>query len=234
MTDPFEARMRFTGMLQKLNATVVDAQKAAAYALKFRDYDEDFHSCILEQLERGDINNQINIMYFLEQLCDATRDEPRYDGYVALVQRDIDQIVDLVAPLNPLGKCNMQDTKTVLLTLGGRGYIDRDQASDLCNLLDERMAADVSESDTNNNKYLLSRRVCEQRMEDDRERQKRVKDLQWMVNADEEFDKLWESTGPITEQDIEEVRKQAREREIWLKTMKDLGSEKLNRLTGKD
>lgn len=52
MADPFEVRMRFTGQLQHLNASVTSAQKAANYALKYRDMDEDLHSCILEQLER--------------------------------------------------------------------------------------------------------------------------------------------------------------------------------------
>jgi CTD kinase subunit gamma len=52
MSDPFEARMRFTSMLRELNATTTAAHKAALYALKFKDYDEDFQSCILEQLGR--------------------------------------------------------------------------------------------------------------------------------------------------------------------------------------
>lgn len=52
MADPFEVRMRFTSLLQHLNASVTSAQKAAAYALKYRDMDEDLHSCILEQLEK--------------------------------------------------------------------------------------------------------------------------------------------------------------------------------------
>lgn len=52
MADPFEVRMRFTAQLQHLNASVNSAQKAAQYALKYRDMDEDLHSCILEQLER--------------------------------------------------------------------------------------------------------------------------------------------------------------------------------------
>lgn len=52
MADPFEVRMRFTSQLQHLNASVTSAQKAAHYALKYRDMDEDLHSCILEQLER--------------------------------------------------------------------------------------------------------------------------------------------------------------------------------------
>lgn len=52
MADPFEVRMRFTSQLQHLNASVTSAQKAANYALKYRDMDEDLHSCILEQLEK--------------------------------------------------------------------------------------------------------------------------------------------------------------------------------------
>jgi hypothetical protein len=50
--DPFEVRMRFTLQLQHLSASVTSSQKAAQYALKYRDLDEDLHSCILEQLER--------------------------------------------------------------------------------------------------------------------------------------------------------------------------------------
>lgn len=52
MADPFEVRMRFTTQLQHLSASVTSSQKAAHYALKYRDLDEDLHSCILEQLER--------------------------------------------------------------------------------------------------------------------------------------------------------------------------------------
>lgn len=52
MADPFEVRMRFTSQLLHLNASANSAQKAAHYALKYRDMHEDLHSCILEQLER--------------------------------------------------------------------------------------------------------------------------------------------------------------------------------------
>lgn len=52
MADPFEVRMRFTSQLQHLNASVTSAQKAAQFALKYKDMGEDLHSCILEQLER--------------------------------------------------------------------------------------------------------------------------------------------------------------------------------------
>jgi hypothetical protein len=52
MADPFEVRMRFSNQLQHLNASVTSSQKAAQYALKYKDLDEDLHNCILEQLEK--------------------------------------------------------------------------------------------------------------------------------------------------------------------------------------
>lgn len=63
MADPFEVRMRFTSQLQHLNASVNSSQKAAHYALKYRDMDEDLHSCILEQLERVRVCSDISILH---------------------------------------------------------------------------------------------------------------------------------------------------------------------------
>ena len=73
MADPFEVRMRFTSQLQHLNASVNSSQKAAHYALKHRDMDEDLHSCILEQIERVcalhryHIVSQSMLIYYVEQ-----------------------------------------------------------------------------------------------------------------------------------------------------------------------
>ena len=44
--------MRFTKQLQHMNASLTATQKAAQYALKYKDMDEDLHSCIVEQLEQ--------------------------------------------------------------------------------------------------------------------------------------------------------------------------------------
>lgn len=57
MADPFEVRMRFIAQLQHLTASVTSSQRAAQYALKYRDMDEDLHSCIIEQLERVSWNS---------------------------------------------------------------------------------------------------------------------------------------------------------------------------------
>lgn len=48
--------MRFTKHLQHMNASVTAMQKAAQYALRYKDMDEDLHSCIVEQLEQVHMN----------------------------------------------------------------------------------------------------------------------------------------------------------------------------------
>ena len=53
--------MHFTKQLSHLNASVSSAQKAAQFALKYREMDEDLHSCILEQLERVSRGHFISI-----------------------------------------------------------------------------------------------------------------------------------------------------------------------------
>lgn len=62
--DPFEVRMRFSSQLEHLNASTTSAQKAAQFALKYKDMDEDLHSCILEQLEKVS-----NFLYLYSILC---------------------------------------------------------------------------------------------------------------------------------------------------------------------
>jgi len=75
--DPFEVRIRFTGLLQHLNASLTSANKAAQYALRYRDMDEDLHSCILEQLEKVCIPD-----FFLYSLLSFSLEIVRYYFFV--------------------------------------------------------------------------------------------------------------------------------------------------------
>lgn len=143
MADPFEVRMRFTTQLQHLNASVTSSQKAAHFALKYREMSEDLHSCILEQLERvrllslydshleagpllsftdelwGDqnsMNNRANIMYFIEHLCDMSLRENHME-YLRMIQRDILRIVDAVAPEDGSGAANVKVIRRVCMSI---------------------------------------------------------------------------------------------------------------------
>lgn len=145
MADPFEVRLRFTNTLQHLSASTTSAHKAAAYALKHRDMDEDLHSCILEQLERNNMNNRANIMYFLEPFCDLALRENNSDsgggganGYLDMVRRDIVRIVDAVAPRDGSGAANVKVVRRVLPGLEARGVLSRETIQELEERLKER------------------------------------------------------------------------------------------------
>lgn len=133
MADPFEVRMRFTSQLQHLNASVTSAQKAAQFALKYKDMGEDLHSCILEQLERvwfsnmiffrfvfhftnlspqNNMNVRANIMYFIEHFLDLAQKDGHTD-YVRMMQRDIIRVVDAVAPDDGSGAANVKVVRKV-------------------------------------------------------------------------------------------------------------------------
>ena len=122
MTDPFEVRMRFTSQLQHLSASSTSATKTANYAVKYAEFADDLHSCILEQLERSNMNNRANIMYFLPSLCDAAeaQGEPAYGR---MMERDILRIIDLVAPDEGRGAANVKVVRRVLKVLEGKGFL---------------------------------------------------------------------------------------------------------------
>ena len=80
--------------------------------------DEDLHSCILENLERGNtnMNNRANIMYFLEHHADLNLKEGGHGAYVEMVKRDMHRIVDAVAQSG----ANVKVVRRVVGALGRR------------------------------------------------------------------------------------------------------------------
>lgn len=231
MADPFEVRMRFTNQLQHLNASVTSAQKAANYALKNREMDEDLHSCILEQLERNNMNNRANIMYFIEHLCDMAQRENHLE-FVRMMQRDILRVIDAVAPSDGSGAANVKVVRRVLQGLQQKQVLLPQTVLELEECLKERDITTahpaLSEGPLNgasaktstphggkpNGAVRLDKRQIEQRIEEDRERHKRLRESIWAVNGedDHEFEKLWEEGSDIGDDDFLAAEEDATER----------------------
>ncbi|KAF2187285.1 hypothetical protein K469DRAFT_725355 [Zopfia rhizophila CBS 207.26] len=227
MADPFEVRMRFTNQLQHLNASVTSAQKAANYALKNREMDEDLHSCILEQLERNNMNNRANIMYFIEHLCDLAQRENHLE-FVRMMQRDILRVIDAVAPSDGSGAANVKVVRRVLQGLQAKSVLLPQTVQELEECLKERDIAPshpallgetngASSRSMRNGGARLDKRQIEQRIEEDRERHKRLRESIWAVSGEDdlEFEKMWDEASDIGEDDYlaaeedREERKQA-------------------------
>lgn len=210
MADPFEVRMRFTSQLQHLNASTSSAIKAANYALKYAEFSDDLHSCILEQLERNNMNNRANIMYFIPSLCDSARSSGE-KAYVRMMERDILRIIDLVAPDDGSGAANVKVVRKVLQQLRDKQFLQPQTVLELEDCIVGRDAADGQSSPgraapapdqsiaegvpsttrstpvvTQRESYhgpavRLDKRQVEQRIEEDRERHKRAREGIWAI-----------------------------------------------------
>lgn len=225
MADPFDVRMKFTSQLQHLSASVTAAQKAASYALKNREMDEDLHSCILEQLEKNNMNNRANIMYFLEHLCQASLRE-NYPNYIRMLQRDIIRVIEAVCPIDGSGAANIRVVRGVLNKLQHMSVLTANTVSELDVVLKGRegsahpfMDDDDAAAASNSRKdggTRLDKRQIEQRIEEDRERHKRLRENIWAVDegpdGDAEFRKMCDEVSDIDEDDYRTAFEDAVER----------------------
>ncbi|KAI0199541.1 CTD kinase subunit gamma CTK3-domain-containing protein [Astrocystis sublimbata] len=209
MADPFEVRMRFSSQLEHLNASTASAQKAAQYALKFKDMDEDLHSCILEQLEKTNMNTRANIMYFIEHLLEMASRE-KHNDYVRMMQRDIIRVVDAVCPENGSGAANVKVVRKVLQGLQVKSVLLEQTVVEIESCLKARdtsatdfslsspvdgnpipaaPAVPATDPDTqpaqqrsaSANSMQPTKKQIEQRIEEDRERHKRMRERMWVV-----------------------------------------------------
>ena len=242
MTDPFEVRMRFTSQLQHLNASTTSSQKAAHYALKNREMDEDLHSCILEQLERNSMNNRANIMYFIEHLC-TTAQKENHISFVRMMQRDILRVVDAVAPSDGSGAANVKVVRRVLGGLVGKSILEAETVREIEAGLEERDTVALPEGGADEKSPTvqvlsggredgrakgdfvaapattrLDKRQIEQRIEEDRERHKRLRESIWAIggdgNGDDEFERLWDEASEIGDDDYLAAEEDAFERRV--------------------
>ncbi|KAF2274494.1 uncharacterized protein EI97DRAFT_362861, partial [Westerdykella ornata] len=216
MADPFEVRMRFSMQLQHLSASVTAAQKAANYALKNREMDEDLHSCILEQLEKTSMNTRANIMYFIEHLC-ALAQRENHPEYIRMMQRDIIRVIDAVCPLDGSGAANIRVVRRVLQGLQAQKVLMPETVTELEAELKSREGTahpfiagaddggDVVAAEKNGGPVRLDKRQIEQRIEEDRERHKRLREEIWAVSdepdGDGELRKMWDEASDIGDDD---------------------------------
>jgi hypothetical protein len=101
----------------------------------------------------------------------------------------------------------------VLDILEEKQYLDAQTVTNLAAVLSERQNTPLPE----NQDWTIPRRVIEQRIEEDRERHKRIKDAEWVTSpdGDDEFEAMYERTAARLEpSDIEEIKRQAEDRQV--------------------
>ncbi|TID14679.1 ctd kinase subunit gamma [Venturia nashicola] len=197
--DPFTVRMNFKrAYLEKLTSSPGNQSRAAAYALKYREQDEDLHQCIFEVLDSCNINLRANIMFFIEHLCELSKREG-HQVYIDMVERDMPKIINLVAPGTKAGAMNIKVVRKVLESLQHKTLLPAPMIQSLLKSLHNRetlaltsIATPVPQLDRSDGVNMLGENDIEQRMEEDRDRHKRLREDTWAVDPEEEFEQLWE------------------------------------------
>lgn len=186
------------------------------------------------------MNIRANIMYFLEYLCDMAARENHWD-YVRMIQRDILRIVDAVAPEDGSGAANVKVVRKVLKALETKTFLlaqtvaeieeclkERDVSTDTVGLSSPIGPQDVLMTGTGNGTHTpskalkstpfgkLDKKQAEQRIEEDRERHKRQRETAWAVSKgdEDEFDRVWEETEELGDDDFEVWKEVGEERAV--------------------
>ncbi|KAF9312155.1 hypothetical protein BG003_006577 [Podila horticola] len=197
--------MNFLGLLSKLNASQHSIQKVASFAMRHRSMHEDLYNCIIEALDQTpSVNARMNIFYVFDSVCQQSV-KAGFTGYTDLIGKNLSSIVESVAPSGPKGNVNVAGTKKILelwrsKKLFHHGVIEVVEKP----LLARELGARSMTSEAGMAKEDILRR-----MDEDRERHKRIREEIWIRPADEdpsaEFQQDWDEVSDIDEHDYEDI-----------------------------
>ncbi|KAF9925063.1 hypothetical protein FBU30_005112 [Linnemannia zychae] len=204
--DPFEARLEFISLLGKLNASQHSIQKVGNFAMKNRKLHEDLYNCIIEELEQTkSLNTRMNIFYVLDSICHQSH-KAGFTGYIDLIQKNLPKIIEYVTPSGPKGNVNVAGTKKILELWRARKLFS-DSALDKVEkpLLSRELGANApTVSDIGFTKDDILKR-----MDEDRERHKRIREEIWIRPSDEdpgaEFLQNWDDVSDLDDVDYEDM-----------------------------
>ncbi|CAO3651111.1 unnamed protein product [Mucor hiemalis] len=196
-SDPFQCRLDFLALLTKLNASQHAIQKVANYAMRHRRLSEDLYSCLIEQLEQASYNARLNIIYVLDAIFSASQ-KSRYTAYNDLTRPDLPRIIHAVVAGGPKGVLNIPNTQKIIRNWKRKEYFDvKDLEEAEKPLLEQESSADPTQTNTDS----FSREDVLRRMEEDRERHKRLKEEIWIrppeESSDTEFEEFWDGTDAL-------------------------------------
>ncbi|KIK61585.1 hypothetical protein GYMLUDRAFT_42596 [Collybiopsis luxurians FD-317 M1] len=188
--------MQFVALLRRLNASQQSITKVVSFAVKFfPPCGEDLWDCIVEETQKGSINSRINILYFLDSLCETcllvkthanavgNSQKASSNMYVDLVARDLGKIVENVVPPGPEGSPNLVSTKQILETWRTRRVIDPQIIDAVVSSFDSRDDLEEPDNDAptlRKSSTPLPRAEVFKRIEEDRERHKRLRERRWV------------------------------------------------------
>lgn len=171
-------------------------------------------------------------MYFIEQFCELATKE-NHLSYVRMMQRDMLRVVDAVAPADGSGAANVKHIRRVLNGLQAKEILAPETVAEIDAGLKGReihpahLDGEAGEGHEDDRKPKTGtprvprangmrpdKRQIEQRIEEDRERNKRLRESMWTVSGDDndEQKRFWEETSDIGEDDFVGANEEVMER----------------------
>ncbi|WVR06743.1 hypothetical protein IAU60_003778 [Kwoniella sp. DSM 27419] len=184
--DPFEARLQFLQLLRKLNASQLSIQKVVSFAIKYGSRcGEDMWECVMEQCGKGSLNTRINILYFLDTLLEVSLPLGLTDApYPEYVNSHLKELVEKVVPDTREGVLNLRSAKQILESWRTRRIVDHDVVEGVIKALDGRphgSSATSAALEKRSHDQAFSKTEILRRMEEDRERHKRLRERIWIL-----------------------------------------------------
>ncbi|WFC98110.1 hypothetical protein MYAM1_000833 [Malassezia yamatoensis] len=238
--DPFEVRMEYLELLKRLNASEQSIRRTVDFALKYAARcPDDIWDCVMTECAKAPANTRINILFMLNAfLADDYETNPTEVAvYRRLAVRDLPAIIDMVVPRDTWDAAlNVTSTKQILQSWNTKRIFDSNLLASLLRTSEER-AASVRERahlgemrDTTP----ISRTDVLRRIEEDRERHKRLRENGWvlpamsflyalegsntqigsLINNDSidvpilDFEQQWETTSDLNEDDHDYMREE--------------------------
>jgi CTD kinase subunit gamma len=178
------------------------------------------------------MNTRANIMYFIEPFLELAEKERNGNDYIRRMQRDIIRVVDAVCPEDGSGAANVKVVRKVLRGLTSKGFLLQQTVDEIEECLKDRAAASHADmgfsspihgpsggrtngtgvsststgGDANSSRSKpakLEKRQIEQRIEEDRERHKKMRENMWVTPKDlgTRRRKLWDDQSDCGEDD---------------------------------
>lgn len=207
--DVFQIRLDCIALVKKLNASQQAIAKVVDFAVKYASVAaDDVWDCIISECEKASLNTKLNILFLLDALLLSIVDPVGYSSfsdtgsnsakiesqstssstitastYLTLASRDLNRIVNSVVPKEDWDavRMNATDTQKVLSSwkrVGMFDLINLDINIDKLQSRKEALSTLPSSSHTRFSKQDTLRRI-----EEDRERHKRLRERVWILPA---------------------------------------------------
>lgn len=189
-------KAEFRRLLQKLRPDISTNDRCIQYIWSFKDECDKLFDFFLEEMNRSSVNARARLLYFLEHCSGEMGSPAAPEQFNKRVVENINKLAQLSVPLHmyPFCMANVAALIRCVELFHRANYIqDLPKAIDSVN----KLVAEMKQTAIHEHRqYFSNRDEVSRRIEEDRERQKRSRDIEEAVNigSREEFKQAWKTT----------------------------------------